>query len=141
MYLAHFCGLIRKLLKSARAFPITHGEDTNTLEASNVLVEILCIRGDFVSSCDRCLQYILGRTVLEVCAVGDVNWSAVSVERLIDLRVFEVVVLELYRSANARSDSMIDRFLPSSSMGGGLWLSSPWFPSRRSHTLVHACTS
>ena len=73
----------------------TYGEDTNTLETSDVLVEILCIRSDFMACCDRCLQYVLGRTVLEVCAVGDVDWSAVSVERLIDLWVLEVVVFEL----------------------------------------------
>ena len=57
-----------------------------------------------MACCDRCLQYVLGRTVLEVCAVGDVDWSAVSVERLIDLWVLEVVVFELYRSVHARDE-------------------------------------
>jgi hypothetical protein len=128
-------------MKSARVCLRTYGEDTNTLETSDVLVEILCIGSDFMPCCDRCLQDILCWAVLEVCAVGNIDWSAVSVERLIDLRVFEVVVLELYQSVHARDDRMIDRSIPSSSTEGDLWLSSPWFPNRQSHTLVHACTS
>jgi hypothetical protein len=73
----------------------TYREDTNTLETPDVLVEILCIRSDFMPCRNRCLQYVLGGTVLEVCAIGDIDRSAVSMERLVDLRVFEVVVLEL----------------------------------------------
>lgn len=95
MYLAHFCGLVRKLIDSARVCLGTYREDTNTLETPDVLVEILCIRSDFMPCRNRCLQYVLGGTVLEVCAIGDIDRSAVSMERLVDLRVFEVVVLEL----------------------------------------------
>jgi hypothetical protein len=141
MYLAHFCEVVRKLMKSAGEGLRTYGEDTNTLETPDVLVEILCIRSDFMPCCDRCLQYIFGRAVLEVCAVGNIDWSTVSVERLVDFRVFEVVVFELYQSVHARDDCMIDRSIPSSSTEGDPWLSSLWFPNRQSHTLVHACTS
>jgi hypothetical protein len=95
MYLAHFCELVRMLIVSARECLRTYGEDTNTLETPDVLVEILCIGSDFMACCDRCLQYIFGRAVLEICAVGNIDWTTVSVERLIDLRVFEVVVFEL----------------------------------------------
>jgi hypothetical protein len=119
----------------------TYGEDTNALETPDILVEILCIRSDFMPCCDRCLQHVLGRAVLEVCAVGDVDGSTVSVEGLIDRWVFEVVILELCRSVNAHNHRDIDRFIPSSSMGEDLWLSSPWYPSRQSHSLAHACTS
>jgi hypothetical protein len=141
MYFAHFYYLVSRLKFLVKEVLRAYGEDTNTLETPDVLVEILRIGSDFMPCCNRCLQYILCRTVLEVCAVGNIDWSTVPVKRLINFRVFEVVVLKLYWSVNALNDSMIDRSIPSSSKAEGPWLSTPWYPSRQSHTLVHACTS
>jgi len=95
MYLAHFCHCVSMLVLVYRGLLRAHREDTNALEAPNVLIKVLCIRSDFMPGCNRCFEDVLSRAVLEVCAVRNIDRSTVSVERLIDLWVFEVVVFEL----------------------------------------------
>lgn len=65
----------------------THREDTNTLQSSDVLVQVLHVRVDLVSCGDRRLEYILCCVVLEVRAMRNVHWSIVPVQRLVNLAV------------------------------------------------------
>jgi hypothetical protein len=67
MYFAHFCGQVSK--KNPRCRLETHREDANTLQSSDVLVQVLYVRVDLVPCGNRSLEDILCRIVLEVSAV------------------------------------------------------------------------
>ena len=48
---------------------VTHRKDANTLQSSDVLVQILHVRMNFMPCCNSCLEYILCIVVLEVSAM------------------------------------------------------------------------
>jgi hypothetical protein len=76
----------------------THGEHTNTLQSSDILVQILYVCVDFMSGSNGSLKQVFCCLFLEIGAVGDVNWAVVSVQRLVDVWVSKMVGFELGQS-------------------------------------------
>ena len=73
----------------------TYREHTNTLEPSDVFVQILHIGMNLVSSSNGPLEQIFSSLFLEVCSVGDVYWTVVTVQGLIDAWIGEMVSFKL----------------------------------------------
>jgi len=68
MYFAHFCEQVSGV-DHRLTYEEAHREDTNTFQTSDVLVQILYIRVDFMSCGNSRLKHILGRAFLEVCSI------------------------------------------------------------------------
>lgn len=76
----------------------TDGEHTDTLQSSDILVQILYVCVNLVSGSNGSLEQVFGCLFLEVCAIGDVDWAVVSMQRLIDVWVSKMVGFELSKS-------------------------------------------
>jgi hypothetical protein len=73
----------------------THGEYTNTFQSSDIFVQILYVCVDLVSGGNGSLEQVFGCLFLEICAVGNVDWAVVSMQRLIDVWVSKMIGFEL----------------------------------------------
>lgn len=76
----------------------THGEHTNTLQSSDILVQILYVCVDFMSGSNGSLEQVFCCLFLKVCAVGNVDWAVMSVQRLVDVWVSKMISFELSKS-------------------------------------------
>jgi hypothetical protein len=76
----------------------THGEHTDTLQSSDIFVQVLHVCVDLMSGSNSSLEQVFGCLFLEIGAVGDVNWAVVSVQRLVDVWVSKMVSFELGQS-------------------------------------------
>ena len=83
----------------------TYRENANTLQSPDILVQILYVCMDLMSGGNSTVEQILRCFFLEVCAVGDVHGTIVSVQGLIDVWVGQVVVFKLSQSVTVSRES------------------------------------